>query len=91
METRKQYIEKLAAKLHEWDARIDDLRQKAETATGDMKLGYRQRLTELRDLREKGSVLLEEAHEATEKTWVEVKKRADKMLEAVQKTLRKAA
>lgn len=91
MATRKEYIEKLAAKLHEWDARIDELRGKAERSSADVRESFKSRISELREKREKASVLLDELHEAGDDAWKGVKEKVDRLYEEVKNVFKKAA
>ncbi len=91
METRKEYIEKLAARLRVWDARIDELKGQVETATGSARLRYRTRLVEIRELRDRAAVMLEELREASGSAWKDVGARLDRLIEDVRKSLKKAA
>jgi len=91
MEKRNEYIKQLAAKLHEWDEKIDEMKTRAEMSAGGARLRYRQGLVELKALREQAAVLLEEVREATVDTWDDVKARTDRLIEDVRKSLRKAA
>ena len=40
MKSREEYIDKLAAQLKEWSAKIDELESKARAAKADAKTGY---------------------------------------------------
>jgi hypothetical protein len=98
METRREYIEKLAARLLDWDARIDELKAKSEAAGADLRLTYKKKITELRDLRERVSAELSRLHEAGDPGWQEIKKTAEtlveqagRLLKDVEKAFRKAA
>jgi hypothetical protein len=98
METRREYIEKLATRLLDWDAKIDELRAKAEFAPAQARLVYKKKVAELRELRERVAETLNSLHEAGDAGWQDIKKAADKMseeghriLKDVEKTLRDAA
>ncbi|HEX9860593.1 MAG TPA: hypothetical protein VGB23_05265 [Nitrospirota bacterium] len=91
MSTREQYIEKLAAKLKEWDNEIDMLRSRAEQAKADAKVRYREQLVELREQRDKAAVLLDEMHESSGTAWKSVKEKVDRLYADVKGIFRKAA
>jgi len=91
METKRDYTEKLAAKLLEWDERLDELKAMAEGRKAEERLRYRQQVLELRDKREQGAVLLNRLHEASGDSWLEIKKNADRLLDEVKRTFKRAA
>jgi hypothetical protein len=91
MTTRRQYIERLAAKLHEWDERIDELRSRAELSDMAARAAARRKLTELREKRDRAVDLLDELHEAGDKGWMGVKSRVDDLYDEVKQVFRKAA
>ncbi len=91
MATRKEYIEKLAQRLHEIDARIDELRGRAEQSGTDIKERFRGRMVELKEKRERAAILLEELHEASDDTWKGIKAKVDKLYEDVKEIFKKAA
>lgn len=88
METRREYIEKLAARLLGWDEKIDELRVKAELAAAEVKLTYKKKIAELRELRERASAELGRLHEAGEPGWREIKKTTDQLVDQVGRLLR---
>lgn len=91
METRKAYIEKLSAMLKDWDARIDLLKAHAEEAKADAKVAIHRQIAELKDRRAEAAKYLNELHEAGDEKWHGIKARADRLVEDVKKTFRKAA
>ncbi|MBI5190581.1 MAG: coiled coil domain-containing protein [Nitrospirae bacterium] len=91
METRKAYIEKLSARLKEWDARIDLLKAHAEEARADAKIAVHRQIAELKDLRQEAAQRLAELHEAGDEKWQDIHDRAEKLADDVKKTLKKAA
>jgi len=48
MDKRDAYVQKLKAKLNEWNAEIDVLAAKADQAGADAKIAYHKRLEDLR-------------------------------------------
>lgn len=91
MSTRKEYIEKLAARLREWDDQIDGLRTKAEQAKADAKVRYKEQVVELKGFRDRAETLLGEMHESTDATWNIVKAKVDELYSDVKKIFKKAA
>ena len=70
MNTKKEeYIEKMAAQLKEWSAKIDELETTVATATADVKTGYEARIRELKEKREISSNKLRELKESSGEAW----------------------
>ena len=91
MGTRKVYIEKLAERLHAWDEKIDELKTRADGATVDMKIRYRQEMMELKEMRDRAAKHLTDVREAGEGAWKVMKADFDKMIRDVKKSFKKAA
>jgi len=48
MSKRDQYIDKIKAKLDQWNAEIDKMKAKVDEAEADTKIEYQQQLDEMR-------------------------------------------
>jgi len=72
-ETKQGYQEMMEARLHEWQAKIDVLKSKAEKVKAEQKLKYQEEIQNLqgkqRQLREK----LDELKTSGESAWQEMK------------------
>ncbi len=88
---KKDYIERVAQKLMELDAVIDDLKARAELAHAEEKVRYGREVVELREKRERGSEILRDLHEACEDEWDEVRRNAENLLSEPISVFRKAA
>ncbi len=73
MEDRKTYIDKMAAKLKEWDAEIQKLEAKADEVQADAKAEYRQQIEDLRNQKKDVQQKLNEIQQAGEDAWEELK------------------
>ncbi|MEE4265448.1 MAG: coiled coil domain-containing protein [Desulfobacteraceae bacterium] len=73
MVNKEQYKEKVKAQLREWDAKIDQLKAKADRAKAEFKIDYTHHLEELRSKRERTKAKLEELKVAGDKAWESVK------------------
>jgi hypothetical protein len=84
MDTRTEYVEKLSAQMVEWDAQIDLLKDKAESATPEAKYEYSHAIAALQLKRDEAAEKLqglsaagdddwEDLKTATERIWGEVK------------------
>lgn len=73
MEDRKIYIDKMAAKLKEWDDEIRKLEAKANAAKAVIKADYQRQITELRRKKDEAQQKLTQIREAGEEAWEELK------------------
>ena len=92
METRMEYARKMALKLREWDAAIDDLRSHAELAE-DLrhKAEYNKKIVELREKRNEGTDLLRRVHEVDQSRLEEVRDAIDSLIGERRPSYRMAA
>jgi len=90
MENRKEYIDKMAARLKEWDAEIEKLELKAETAKADVKASYNKKINELRLKKEEAHQKLEKIQDAGEDAWEELKDGAEKSWKIFEDSIKNA-
>lgn len=69
MKNRDEYIDKMAAQLKEWSAKIDELESKARAARDDAKAGYASQIAQLRDQRDAAMKKLQELKGASSEAW----------------------
>jgi len=72
-ETRDAYVQKMKAKIDEWNADIDKLTAKADQAEADVKIRYHQQLEELRAKRQEMENKIADLQSAGESAWEEMK------------------
>ncbi len=77
MKSREEYIDKVAAQLKEWSARIDELESKASAAKADMKTGYENQIKQLKDKRDASMQKLQELKGASGDAWETLKTGAE--------------
>ena len=77
MKNREEYIDKLAAQLKEWSAKIDELEVKARAAKEDAKHGYENQVSELKKKREIATRKLQELKSTSSEAWDVVKAGAE--------------
>ncbi|PTN35338.1 hypothetical protein [Desulfonatronum sp. SC1] len=72
-EKRDAYVQKLKAKIDEWNADIDELTAKADQAEADAKIKYQHELEELRTKRQELEGKVADLQSAGESAWEELK------------------
>ena len=73
MSNRDEYIEKLQAKLQEWNAEIDALAAKAGEVAGSIKNDYYEQIESLREKQIAARKKIEELHLSGENAWEDMK------------------
>ncbi len=74
---REEYIDKLAAQLKEWSARIDEVEAKARAARADAKAGYEIQIRQLKDKRDVAARRLQELKSSSAEAWDTLKAGAE--------------
>ena len=69
MKSREEHIEKLAAQLKEWSAKIDDLESTARIAKADVKAGYEKQIEQLKEKQADSMKKLQELKGASAEAW----------------------
>jgi SMC interacting uncharacterized protein involved in chromosome segregation len=77
MKNRTEYIDKLAAQLKEWSAKIDELEIKARAAKESAKAGYENQVSELKKKHETATRKLQELKSTSSEAWDVVKAGAE--------------
>ena len=90
MENRKEYIDKMAAKLKGWDDEIMKLEAKAGTAKADLKAEIKQQVQDLNAKKEAALLKLKEIRSESEIAWGDLKAGAEQALGTVEDSLKKA-
>ncbi len=91
MDTKTAYKQKIQSQLDEWNAEIDKLKAKADSAGADAQLEYNQQIKEIRDRQDTVKQKLNELEESSEGAWEEVKTGMDEAMDALDKSLKSAA
>jgi len=73
MKTREEYIDKLAAQLKEWSAKVDELEAKAREAKAGVKTEYEKQIRQMKDKRDTAIQKLQELKDASTDAWDTVK------------------
>ena len=77
MESRELYKQKYQAQLHEWSARLDLMKARAEKFTAQSKLDVKPHLDAAQSKLEDAKARLEKISEATDEKWDHVAKDID--------------
>lgn len=89
MENRKEYIEKMTAKLYDWDAEIQQLEAKAKDAAGKVKTELDKQLKELNMEKDAAKQKLNAIQEASQDSWGDVKAVAELSFETLGDSINK--
>ena len=73
MDKRAEYVERLSAQIVEWDVQIDLLKDKAESATPEVKSDYSDAIAALQLKRDEAAAKLQGISTAGDDEWEELK------------------
>jgi chromosome segregation ATPase len=73
MSDRSAYVDKLRARLDQWDAEIDKLTAKAAEATADARIRLDHAIEDLKAHRKAAAQKAKEAHAASDDAWEDLK------------------
>ncbi|MDD2557771.1 MAG: coiled coil domain-containing protein [Desulfuromonadaceae bacterium] len=73
MDKRQIYIDKMKAKLDEWNADISKLQAKADGASANMQLKFRQEVEHLKQQRAEAAEKLAALQKASDSAWEDLK------------------
>jgi len=90
MEEKETYLKKMAKGLEHLDAKISELKARAEKATGEAQVDFQKRLEELRTKQEAARQKLKELRETGGAKWGTIKTRAQKAWDDLSGALEKA-
>ena len=89
-EKKDVYVQKLKAKIDEWNAEIDLLAAKANQSRADLKLGYLERIEELKGKRNELETKMKALQEAGGSAWDELKDGLEESLKVWKDSFSKA-
>jgi len=73
MSMKDAYIQKLEARMREWQADMDKMRAKADQAEADARADYEKQIKELQTRQEEAQQKLEELRQAGDDAWHDLK------------------
>jgi predicted nucleic acid-binding Zn-ribbon protein len=89
-EKRDAYVQKLKAKMDEWNAEIDKLAAKADQADAETKIKYHKQLEDLRGKRKDLEDKIAEVQQASESAWEDLKQGLENSWEILKTSFRKS-
>jgi uncharacterized coiled-coil DUF342 family protein len=91
MKTKEDYVQKLHAKIDEWNADIDRLKAKADQVEVDAKIEYQEQIQTLKSKRDEIETKISELSRSGEKAWEDLKAGVDLAWEAMNEAIKSAA
>lgn len=90
MNKRTEYVEKLSAQMVEWDVQIDLLKERAESATPEVKFEYANTVAALQLKRDEAAMKLQGISAASDAEWEELKTGTEQVWDEISNSLRDA-
>jgi hypothetical protein len=90
MDKRTEYIEKLSAQMVEWDTQIEQLKDKAQSATPESHADHSQAIAALQAKREEAAQKLQGISAASDDEWEDMKTGTEQVWGEVRSILRDA-
>jgi len=90
MKNKEAYIQKLHAKIDEWNADIDKLKAKADQVEADSKIEYQKQIEVLKSKRDEIEKNVSELSRSGEQAWEDLKAGMDLAWEAMSKAIKSA-
>lgn len=91
MNKRDAYVEKMKAQLDVWNAEMDKLVARTNTAEADMKQRYKEQIETLKRQREEANQRLRELQSASEAAWESLRAGMETAWEDMSKAVKDAA
>lgn len=91
MNSKKAYKQKIQSQLDEWNAEIDKLKAKANSASADAQLEYNKQIKEIHQRQEMAEQKLNELEKASEGAWQEIKTGMNEAMDALENSIKSAA
>ena len=88
MDKQTEFVEKLSAKIVEWDVQIDRLKDQGENATAETKLAYSKAVAALQLKRDQAAEKLQGIGMVSEDDWEDIKDGAEQIWDEVKELLR---
>ncbi|MBN1541132.1 hypothetical protein JW992_03230 [candidate division KSB1 bacterium] len=90
MNDRQAFIDKMTAKMKEWDAKIDKLEAKADSVKADARGAYNKQIKELHNKKAETQQKLKEIEQAGANAWQELQEGLEKSWTTLEDSLKNA-
>ena len=90
MPDKDAFVQKLHAKLDEWNAEIDKLKAKADKAEADSRLEYQREIENLKERRKEAEEKLSEVRQAGEGAWEDLKSGVQSAWDSMEEAVKSA-
>lgn len=90
MDKKTEYVEKLSAQMVEWDAQIDLLKDKAESAAPEAKFEFNNAIATLQHKRDEAAEKLQGISAASDDEWEDLKTGTEQVWGEIRTILRDA-
>lgn len=91
MDDEAAYKQKIQSQLNEWNAEIDKLKAKADSASADAQLEYNKQIRDIQDRQETVEHKLNDLEEAGEGAWEEIKTGLNEAMDALGDSVKSAS
>jgi uncharacterized coiled-coil DUF342 family protein len=89
-EKRDAFVQKIKARIDEWNAEIDRLKAKAEQAEADARIEYHDEIQELKNYRDDARKKLDKLQNAGEGAWEDLKAGVEMAFDAMNQAVSSA-
>jgi hypothetical protein len=83
MDKQTEFVERLSAQIVEWDAQIELLKDKADSATSGEKSGYTDEIRTLQIKRDEAALKLQGIAPTSDDEWGDIKKGSENTMDEV--------
>ena len=90
MNPKEAYVQKLHAKIDEWNADIDRLKAKADQVEADSKIEYQKQIQALKNKRDEIEKKISEISRSGENAWKDLKAGVDLAWDAMSEAIKSA-
>lgn len=90
MNKRTEYVEKLSAEMVKWEVQIDLLKERAESATPEVKFAHARIISALQLKRDEAALKLQGISAASDDEWEEMKEGTEQVWSEISNGLRDA-
>ena len=90
MKNKEAYVQKLHAKIDEWNADIDNLKAKADQLEADSKIEYQKQIEVLKSKRDEIEKTVSELSRSGEQAWEDLKTGIDLARDAMSEAIKSA-